>query len=79
MIRLGLCQRPPWRMGHMAMNGGAAPCTRSPASTFGRKIFIHINNSNPALRRDQPRARAGRGRRLDRSATTASNADDART
>jgi pyrroloquinoline quinone biosynthesis protein B len=51
MIRLGLSQKTGQRMGHMAMEA-AMPALAG--LDIGRKVFLHINNSNPALRSDSP-------------------------
>ncbi len=48
MVRLGLSQKTGGRMGHLSMT------ETMPALDglgIGRKVFLHINNSNPALRR----------------------------
>jgi pyrroloquinoline quinone biosynthesis protein B len=49
MIRLGLSHKTAWRMGHMAMNGEKGSIRELAEVAIGRRIFIHINNSNPAL------------------------------
>jgi pyrroloquinoline quinone biosynthesis protein B len=49
MIRQGLSQKTGARMGHMSMEGSAGSIAAC-AHLRIRKIFIHINNSNPALR-----------------------------
>ena len=49
MIRLGLSQKTAWRMGHMAMNGERGTIAALADVRVGRKVFIHINNSNPVL------------------------------
>jgi pyrroloquinoline quinone biosynthesis protein B len=54
MIRLGLSRKTAWRMGHMAMNGAKGSIRELSGLAIGRRIFIHINNSNPALLRDSP-------------------------
>jgi len=46
MIRLGLSPKTAWRMGHMAMRNSLDAWANV---KIGRKVFIHINNSNPAL------------------------------
>jgi pyrroloquinoline quinone biosynthesis protein B len=51
MILAGLSQKTGQRMGHIAMNA-AVPALES--LDIGRKVFLHINNSNPALRDDSP-------------------------
>jgi pyrroloquinoline quinone biosynthesis protein B len=54
MIRLGVGAKTGQRMGHMSMAGdnGAIAAFRDLA--VDRKIFIHINNTNPALLEDSP-------------------------
>lgn len=47
MIRLGLSQKTGGRMGHMAMEA-AIPALQDLG--IERRVFLHINNSNPALR-----------------------------
>ena len=42
------------RIGHMNMSGSAGSIEQIDPLGIGRKIFIHINNSNPALREDSP-------------------------
>jgi pyrroloquinoline quinone biosynthesis protein B len=49
MPRLGLSQKTARRMGHVAMQGPEGALTRFADVEVGRKLFIHINNSNPAL------------------------------
>ena len=58
MIVQGLMNKTGERIGHMNMSGA-----NGTIATFGdlgvkRKIFIHINNSNPALREDSPEREA---------------------
>ncbi len=52
LIRQGLMQKTAGRMGHMAMNGERGSLRALDDVRIGRKIFVHINNSNPALRCD---------------------------
>jgi pyrroloquinoline quinone biosynthesis protein B len=52
MIRQGLMQKTAWRMGHMAMNGERGTIRSLADVDVRRRIFVHINNSNPALRCD---------------------------
>jgi pyrroloquinoline quinone biosynthesis protein B len=54
MIRLGLLPKTAWRMGHMAMNGEKGTIASLADLAIKRRIFVHINNSNPALRHDSP-------------------------
>jgi pyrroloquinoline quinone biosynthesis protein B len=51
MIRAGLSQKTGQRMGHIAMSA-AMPALADLG--IGKKVFLHINNSNPALRDDSP-------------------------
>jgi pyrroloquinoline quinone biosynthesis protein B len=54
LIRQGLMQKTAARMGHMAMNGERGSLHALDGVNIGRKIYVHINNSNPALRCDSP-------------------------
>jgi pyrroloquinoline quinone biosynthesis protein B len=57
MIALGLSQKTGQRMGHIAMSE-AIPALEH--LEIGRKVFLHINNSNPAWRANSPeRQQAG--------------------
>jgi pyrroloquinoline quinone biosynthesis protein B len=49
MIRLGLGSKTASRMGHIAMSGASGSIAAFARLGVDRKIFIHINNSNPAL------------------------------
>ena len=63
MVRAGLSQKTAWRMGHVPMGGAGGSLAAFAAVPLGRKIFIHINNTNPVLREDSDEraevARAG--------------------
>ena len=50
MIKQGLLQKTGDRMGHMNMSGEGGSIASLADLGIGRKIFVHINNSNPALR-----------------------------
>jgi pyrroloquinoline quinone biosynthesis protein B len=54
MIAQGLLNKTGERMGHMNMSGSAGSIEQIAPLNVGRKIFIHINNSNPALREGSP-------------------------
>jgi pyrroloquinoline quinone biosynthesis protein B len=41
-------------MGHMAMAGAQGSLAAFKALDVKRRIFVHINNSNPALREGSP-------------------------
>jgi pyrroloquinoline quinone biosynthesis protein B len=49
MITQGLGTKTGERMGHMSMSGPAGTIARFASLGVGRKVFLHINNSNPAL------------------------------
>jgi pyrroloquinoline quinone biosynthesis protein B len=55
MIRAGLSQKTGQRMGHMAMS---ATIPALEALGIERKVFLHINNSNPALMPGSPERQA---------------------
>jgi pyrroloquinoline quinone biosynthesis protein B len=57
MIAHGLSQKTAQRMGHTAMSGSAGAMKRFARAKIGRRIFIHINNSNPALIAGSPERR----------------------
>jgi pyrroloquinoline quinone biosynthesis protein B len=46
------------RMGHIAMSGPEGSIAAFAGLAVGRKIFIHLNNSNPALIEGSPEHRA---------------------
>jgi pyrroloquinoline quinone biosynthesis protein B len=54
MIVQGLLNKTGERIGHMNMSGGAGSIAQIAPLEAGRKIFIHINNSNPVLRDGSP-------------------------
>ncbi|MDN4999698.1 pyrroloquinoline quinone biosynthesis protein PqqB [Bradyrhizobium sp. GCM10027634] len=49
MIKAGLGHKTGKSMGHVAMSGDDGAIARLADLSIGRKIFLHINNSNPAL------------------------------
>jgi pyrroloquinoline quinone biosynthesis protein B len=57
MIRLGVGSKTGRRMGHMSMDGDDGSIAVFRDLDTGRRIFIHINNSNPALLEDSPERR----------------------
>jgi len=57
MIRLGVGGKTGRRMGHMSMSGEDGAIAAFRDLGVGRRIFIHINNSNPALLDDSPERR----------------------
>lgn len=54
MIVQGLLNKTGERMGHMNMSGPGGTVAAFADLDVGRKVFIHINNSNPVLREDSP-------------------------
>jgi pyrroloquinoline quinone biosynthesis protein B len=58
MIAAGLSQKTGRRMGHLSMSGADGSIAQLADVEAGRRIFIHINNSNPALRDDSPERHA---------------------
>lgn len=54
MIRAGLSQKSGRRMGHVSMDGPDGALAGFADLDVGRKVFVHVNNSNPALLADSP-------------------------
>jgi len=54
MIAQGLSAKTGQRMGHMAMAGPQGSITAFASLQVKRRVFVHMNNSNPALREDGP-------------------------
>ena len=54
MVAGGLGQKTGQRMGHMNISGPEGTLAGFEALGVGRRIFIHINNSNPILLEDSP-------------------------
>jgi pyrroloquinoline quinone biosynthesis protein B len=52
MVNLGLSKKTAWRMGHVAMSGKNGSLERLASCAIGRKIYVHINNTNPVLIED---------------------------
>lgn len=61
MIRAGLGTKTGRRMGHISISGPEGAMAALAGLDIGRRIFVHINNSNPVLLDDSPeRAEAER-------------------
>ncbi|MCE6960204.1 pyrroloquinoline quinone biosynthesis protein PqqB [Cereibacter sphaeroides] len=61
MIRAGLSQKTGRRMGHISISGPEGAMAALEPLGIGRKVFVHINNSNPVLLPGSPeRAEAER-------------------
>ncbi|MGB8276888.1 MAG: pyrroloquinoline quinone biosynthesis protein PqqB [Methylovirgula sp.] len=58
MVKLGLSEKTAWRMGHVAMSGENGSMSRLADLGIGRKIYVHINNTNPVLIEDSPERRS---------------------
>jgi pyrroloquinoline quinone biosynthesis protein B len=58
MIAQGLSSKSGRRMGHLSISGKDGSIAQLAGARVGRRIFIHINNSNPVLREDSPERRA---------------------
>ena len=58
LILAGLGTKTGQRMGHIAMSGDAGAIAALSGLGIDRKIFLHINNSNPALLRDSAERKA---------------------
>lgn len=56
MIEAGLSPKTGARMGHMSVSGASGTLAAFSKLTRTRKIFIHINNTNPILCDDSPEA-----------------------
>ncbi|MCL4768329.1 MAG: pyrroloquinoline quinone biosynthesis protein PqqB [Hyphomicrobiaceae bacterium] len=54
MIAQGLSQKTGRRMGHISMSGVDGSVAALAGLDAGRRIFTHVNNSNPALREGSP-------------------------
>ena len=58
MIARGEGRKTAARMGHMWMSGVGGSMQALQGLDIGRRIFIHINNTNPALLADSDERRA---------------------
>jgi pyrroloquinoline quinone biosynthesis protein B len=58
MIAQGLSSKTGGRMGHISMSGAEGSLAAFSGLGVKRRIFVHLNNSNPALREDSPERRA---------------------
>jgi pyrroloquinoline quinone biosynthesis protein B len=54
LVRLGISEKTGKRMGHMSINGGAGTISAFERIDVKRKIFIHVNTTNPVLDEDSP-------------------------
>jgi len=58
MIRAGLGSKTGASMGHIAMSGDGGAISALASLAIDRKLFLHINNSNPALLPSSPERKA---------------------
>ena len=58
MIEQGLLNKTGARMGHISMSGDAGSISAFSKLGVGRLIYVHINNSNPALDENSPARKA---------------------
>ncbi|MGU3360971.1 pyrroloquinoline quinone biosynthesis protein PqqB [Methylobacterium sp. M6A4_1b] len=49
MIRAGVGTKTGWRMGHVPMTGEGGSIAALSDVAIGRRVFVHINNTNPVL------------------------------
>lgn len=54
MIRQGVGRKTGARMGHVSVSGPEGALLRLRGVPVGRRVFIHVNNTNPALLADSP-------------------------
>jgi pyrroloquinoline quinone biosynthesis protein B len=54
LVRLGVSHKTGQRMGHMSINGGAGALSAFDKLDVARKIFIHVNTTNPVLDEESP-------------------------
>ena len=57
MIRMGVGEKTGRRMGHISISGREGAIAALQGVDIGRRIFIHINNSNPVLLEDSAERR----------------------
>jgi pyrroloquinoline quinone biosynthesis protein B len=58
LIRTGRSKRTAREMGHLPLSGPAGVLAQFPPHATGRRVLIHINNTNPILDEDSPEHRA---------------------
>ncbi|KAA2237491.1 pyrroloquinoline quinone biosynthesis protein PqqB [Salinarimonas soli] len=58
LIRAGVGTKTGWRMGHVPMNGPSGSIQCLADLKIGRRIFVHVNNTNPVLVEGSPERRA---------------------
>ncbi|RVU17815.1 pyrroloquinoline quinone biosynthesis protein PqqB [Methylobacterium oryzihabitans] len=58
MIRAGVGTKTGWRMGHVPMRGEGGSIDGLADVPLGRRVFVHVNNTNPVLVEDSDARRA---------------------
>jgi pyrroloquinoline quinone biosynthesis protein B len=58
LIRTGRSKKAARQIGHVPLSGPEGLLEKYPTSSNGRRILIHINNTNPILDEDSPQHRA---------------------
>jgi pyrroloquinoline quinone biosynthesis protein B len=58
LLRTGRTHKTAREIGHLPLSGADGLLAQFPANATGRKILIHINNTNPILDEDSPEHRA---------------------
>lgn len=58
MIRLGLARKTARDMGHLAVGGPGGSLERLARLPIPRRIYVHVNNTNPMLLEDSPERQA---------------------
>jgi pyrroloquinoline quinone biosynthesis protein B len=54
MVAQGVGSKTGRRMGHVSMSGPEGAVARLADVEVGRRVFLHVNNTNPALLADSP-------------------------
>lgn len=60
LVRLGISEKTGQRMGHMSIDGGTGTMSVFDSLDVRRKVFIHINTTNPVLDEETPEHAAAR-------------------
>jgi pyrroloquinoline quinone biosynthesis protein B len=58
LVRAGVGEKTGRRMGHMPMSGASGSIAALAEARIGRRVFVHINNTNPVLVEGSPERRA---------------------
>jgi pyrroloquinoline quinone biosynthesis protein B len=58
LVRLGIGNKTARAMGHLPISGQGGSLEQLAALNIDRKLYIHINNTNPVLIEDSPQRQA---------------------